>query len=236
VRLLLVLCVLAWPLVAGKRIITEGTDGKTTTRTEILLDGTRMRVNAGAVSTIVRKNGDSLEVLMLDTVKHEYYPLDRNYYETITAQLKKFKTSVPPDAAPVTRYERTGTERINGVECSLFVQFSGNQKVSELCMAKPSDLGVSAEEFRIAGQAAEQQFRMMEGFGDTAPGMEAMDLEATLMMNPELRGIPLRSVEFNMGTVMHREKLLSIKSVAFTNADFSLGKAVRVAPPLFGVR
>lgn len=252
-RAFLILCVVALPLIAGKRIVSEGGDGKTTRRTEILLDGTRMRVNSEGMSTLVRTKGDGFEFLIIDAAKGQYFDVDRKYFEDLVAGLESLQAKaqeslkrLPPEqretmmkllkpTLPVMRYEPSGTEQVNGIPCLLFVQFSGEQKVAETCVAKPGDLGISAAEFRIVEQSGDYQFKMMEGFGDSALGAAIMDLETAVMMNPELRGIPLRTSSEFGGKILYSEKFVLIENVSFTDSDFSVGGAVRAEPPKIGL-
>lgn len=248
-RKFLILCAVSLPLLAGKRIVSEGGDGNTTRRTEILLDGSRMRVNSVGMSTLVRPKGDGFEFLIIDPAKAQYYELDRKFFEDLVAGLESLQAKIqeplkrlPPaerekmmkllqPTVPVMRYELSGAEQVNGIPCLLFVQFSGQQKVAETCIAKPGDLGISAAEFGIVEQSGDYQFKMMEGFGDSALGAAIMDLETAVMMNPELRGIPLRTSSEFGGKLLYSERFVSIQDVVFTDADFSVGQAVRTAPP-----
>jgi hypothetical protein len=252
-KTLLVCCMLAVPVLAGKRILSEGSDGKVTRRTELLLDGVRMRSSTDGFAMLVRPDADGYEFLMIDTAKRQYYAMDRKFFldmvtafEGIQEQTDKLLASMPVEmreqlaknlkmAQPVLTYAPSGTDRVNGIPCLVFDQFSGNEKTSEICVAKPGDVGVSAAEFRIVEQAGDFQFKMLEGLGDNPIANSLMDAESALMMNPELRGIPMRTTTLFKGAVMYSDKFVSIEDAVFTDADFSVGDAVRVDPPSFKI-
>ncbi|MEO5923745.1 MAG: hypothetical protein ABIR70_07975 [Bryobacteraceae bacterium] len=247
-RVLLICCLLALPALAGKRIVSEGSDGKVTRRSEILLDGTRMRSSTEGFVMLTRAAGDGYEFLVIDTKKREYYAIDRRYFEILAAsfqglqaKMDKLMESVPAEfreqmsktlkmSQAVMTYTSTGTDRVNGIPCLIFDQMTGNEKTSETCIAKPADLGIT-DEFRIAEQAGDCQFKMLEGLGDNLLTNAMMDMESALMMNPELRGIPLRTDMLFQGAHIYSEKFVSVEDVVFTDADFSVGDAVRVDPP-----
>ncbi len=247
-RALLVCCVLAIPTLAGKRVIMEGTQGPTKVRSELLLDGNRLRLNDGrGGSVLVTRNGQTFEVLSLDTTKRQYFAVDQSMMDGLAAALQDAQKRIDDIAekmapeqreqfknlatVPEIRYEDAGDDRVDGVPCILFEQFLGEVKSFETCVAKPRDLGITEEEYRIAIEFGEYQMKMMEKLRNTSIGRTLDSLEMTLMMNPELRGIALRAGSVSPGAASFHERLVSVEAVAFTDADFSLGDAVRVDPP-----
>ena len=78
-RTLLACCLFALPLWAGKKVVIEGTQGTTTIRSELLLDGNRLRLNDGrGGSVLVTRNGQTFEVLSLNTAKRQYFAMDQS--------------------------------------------------------------------------------------------------------------------------------------------------------------
>jgi hypothetical protein len=250
VKTLLVGFMLALPLLAGKRIVMEGTQGQTKVRTELLLDGTRMRLNDGrGGATLVTRNGEIYEVLILDTAKRQYFSMDKSYVDSLAAffvkvqkQMEDLAQKLPPEMreqfkktttiqTPGFRYEEGGTDQVDGVRCIVFEQFVGEKKSLETCVANPLDLGISLEEYRIVSGFGDYQLKMMEGLRETSMGAMLDNLELALMMNPELRGVPLRARSLQNAALDYSERLISVEDAVFPDADFSVGDAVRVEAP-----
>jgi hypothetical protein len=244
----------AAPLWAGVRIKAEMTDLKTnnTTQQELLLDNDRLRVNEGARSILFLTDDGRERMVILDTARSEYREMDRQSMEQVSqqlqgamAQMQKQLENLPPDqrarieqmmkgrmgqagqgaaAGARTTYTAKGSGSVNGFACTKYEGMRGAEKVADLCAAKPADLRLSPNDFRIFEKMREFGASLLSGVTNSPLANSRM----TDLMQQGYDGFPIQQTSYSAGQATTKSELKSIDRASFSDADFSLGSAKKV--------
>lgn len=262
-QLLSTLCALlalaAAPMWAAKRVQSETTDltKNTTTKSEILIDTDRLRLNDGQSSVMfLTKGGDRM--VMLNTARNEYQEMDKATMDSMAqqmggmaAQLEAAMKGVPPEqramieqmmkgrmaqAAPAvakaeTVFAAKGAGTVNGFRCTNYEGTEGGQKVSEVCAATPADLRLSAGDFQVTTrmQAFSQGLRDALQSGP----LGAIIPQSSILLRG-VDGIPVQTIKYSKGKAIEQTQVKSVTDATFTDADFSTGSAKKVEMPGLG--
>ena len=244
------------PAFAGTHIQMESTDldSNATRQSELLMDATRFRVNDATSSVIFLTDGGRNRVLMLDKSRNEYTEMDQETVDRLgeqmqgmASQMEAMMKNVPPEQrammeqmmkgkmpqaaapqAPVrTVYTARGGDTVNGIRCTKYEGMKGGKKVAEVCAADPSAIKLSPNDYQVF----EKMREFMSGLMDAIRKMPMAETVQNNLAEPGFEGFPVRKVTFRNGKAVEREELKAIKAAAFTDADFSTGKARKVQMP-----
>jgi hypothetical protein len=253
---LALLALAVMPLLAGKRILMESTDltNNIAAKQEILLDANRMKVDMGNTVVMFLTAGGS-RMIMLDKARKEYSVIDQAMADQMkgaassaSAQMdaamkgmtaeqrammeQMMKGRGMPSAsaaapAPVTAYAAKGAGNVNGFACTNYEGTRAGQKVSEICAAQPSAIGLAAGDFQVM-----QKMREFQASMTTMP----MGNASAGVMEKGVDGFPVRTTRFANGKASTRDDFKSITDASLTDADFSTGDAKKVDMPGMGGR
>ena len=245
---------------AGVRMQSETTDVQTgtVTKTEVLLDQTRLRLNMTGLkssnSVLFLTDGGRDRMVMLDTAKNEYMEIDKatmdkmaQQFQGAMGQMEAMMAKMKPEqraamekalkgklptasAAPAekTVYSAKGGSSVNGFSCTKYDGTRGGAKVSEICAAAPSALRFTPTDFQVFDRMRDFTAPMMKMAANSPFGATA---GFTGFTDPGFSGIPVSHTTFSAGKPTTKTEVKSIKSASFSNSDFSLGSAKKREMP-----
>jgi hypothetical protein len=200
-------------------------------------------------SVLFLTDGGRNRIDMLDKNKNEYHEIDQQTIEQMSQQLQgamaqmqeQMKNMTPEQRAmmekmmkgrgqiaaaltsPVkTIYVAKGSSSVNGFPCTKYDGMRGDEKVKEICAAKPSELKFSAADFQV--------FDKMKEFSKSLQSLSQSPLGNAYagITDPGYEGFPVQSIDFENGKPTEKTELKSIQRASFSDADFSLGSAKKV--------
>jgi Domain of unknown function (DUF4412) len=238
----------AAPLFAGLRIRVEATDAKSgsvTRQQEILLDNDRVRVNSSNQSPtfLFLTDGGRDRIVLLNQERNEYREIDQQTVNQVTqqlqgamAQLQSQLANLPPAQraqmeqmlkgrmgqaapAPSVTYTAKGSSSVNGFSCTRYEGTRGNEKVRDVCAAKPADLNFNPSDFQV--------FEKMRQFSkDLFSGNPLLSgANAEYLLQPGFEGFPIQIISHSDGQATNKWEVKGIERVSLSDADFSLGNA-----------
>ncbi len=209
-------------------------------------------------SMILRIEGDDYQMIVLDNRRKEYRVMDRKAMaemgEKISSamaqmqeQLKKMTPEQrammeklmgkklgemmgggEPAEPPPMSYRETGAATVHGRACKKYDVFRGEEKVAELCAARPESIELGPEEMAL--------FEKMKGvFDDMAkslrrlPGMTRFQVDFAAK---PVDGFPIQQVVFSEGRPATRFEFRDAARRSFSDADFSTGDARKIESPM----
>jgi len=259
-HLTLCLCFLAAvPLFAGKRIQMESTNltSKATEQQEILLDSTRMRMNAANTSVMFLTDGGRNRMVTIDKGRNEYMEIDQQTMDQmgqamqgVAAQMEAAMKGMPPEqraqmqammeqmmkgrgapvasAAPaVTTYTSKGRGTANGFACTNYDGTRAGQKVSEVCAAQPADLKLGASDFQVLQKMREFSRGLQQAMQNSPFGAAT----TASIAESGIDGFPVQTTTFQNGQATRQEVIKAVTDASFTDADFSVGNAKKTELP-----
>ncbi|MCU1339541.1 MAG: hypothetical protein JWO19_5122 [Bryobacterales bacterium] len=247
----------AIPLFAGVRIQMENTDlatNKTSTQ-QILLDSTRLRVDADAnTSVMFLTDGGKNRMVMLDKKTNEYREMDEQMMNQLgqtmqgaMAQLETQLKNMPPEQrkmveqmmkgkmpqaaqAPRTVYTAKGSGTVNGFSCTKYEGLQGAEKVAEVCAAQPAQIKITPSDFQVFEKMKQFTSGIQNAMANSPFGANLR----SSMTEPGFEGFPVQRVTFRDGKAADRMELKSVTTAALSDADFSVGGAKKVDMPIPG--
>ncbi len=253
------LIVASLPLAAGVRLQMENTDlgDNTTTKTEILIDANRLRVNMPDNSIMfVNENGG--KILALDKDRNEVRVIDKatmdrvaNQLNGAMAQLQEQLAKMPPEQrammermmkgkmkgllpgagagpAPVqTEYAKTGTSTVNGFSCTNYQGTRQGQVVADVCAADPASINLSTGQFGVFEDMRNFVRSLTDALANSPMGAMAGALSNPIA-DQGFTGFPVERYDYEDGKRVRRDAVTSADEVSFSDADFSFGNAKQV--------
>ncbi len=244
------------PLFAGVRIQMENTDldtKKTSTQT-IMLDNTRLRVDADEkTSMMFLTDGGMNRMVILDRTKNEYRVMDEQTMKQMAQQMsgamaqmeaamknmtpeqrkmmeQMTKGKMPQTAAqtPKTVYTAKGSATVNGFSCTKYDGMQGAQKMAEVCAAAPSQIKINPSDFQVFEKMKEFFSSMMSSLTNSPFGAS---MQSGSFAEAGFEGFPVERTTFRNGQATNRMDLKSVTNASFSDADFSVGAAKKVEMP-----
>jgi hypothetical protein len=206
----------------------------------------------GEISTILLADPGNVRILMINRAKNEYYEIDQKTMEQMQqqisgamAQMQEQLKNMPPEqramvekmmagkmgqmgqaqARPSTVYTAGGSATMNGFRCTRYEGTRGGQKVTEVCAADPSQLNVSASDFR----GFEKLREFSESMRKSMSQMPMAQVAAPDFAEPGFQGFPVHQSHFRDGQLAQKFDLKELQRATFTDTDFSPGNARKVA-------
>lgn len=209
-------------------------------------------------SMILRIEGDDYQMIMLDNRRKEYRAMDKKAMAEIEekvssamAQMQEhLKNMTPeqrammeklmgkkmgemmaggaPSEPPPLSYRETGTAAVHGRPCKKYDVFRGEEKVSELCAARPEALELGPEEMALF-EKMRVVFEDMTKSLRRLPGMTRFQVDFAAK---PVDGFPIQQVVFDEGRPATRFEFHEAARRNFSDADFSTGDAKKVESPM----
>jgi hypothetical protein len=232
----------------GVLIAQKVTNGSTTTTTQSQIEPTRMRSeiasSAGRKQTVVF-DGTAQVMRMIDDDAKTYTEMAkadlermRGQVDGAMAQMQERLKNMPPEqrarmealmkgrgaamtaaAGPPTEYKKVGTDKVGRWTCDKYEGTKNGEKVSEVCTAAPSALGLTPADFEVTRQLAEFFKSMMP---QAADGLFAFSIGSTTQNPNAFSGLPVRFVSFRGGTIQTVSEVTEASRQNFPDALFQV--------------
>lgn len=210
----------------GIVIVQQDTrDGKVTT-TQVQLDKTHMRTEAGG-GTVMVFDGVAQVARIINMDRKTYTELSKAMMDDVSKQMAGMMEqlkNLPPDQrammekmmarggrgmpgmappAPIT-YRATGSDKAGRWTCAKYDGMRAQQKVVELCTVEPDALGLAEADFAVTKQLAEFLKGLMPQMADQ---MVVIGTRAAQGYS----GYPIRSTSFANGQVQSISELKEVR-------------------------
>jgi hypothetical protein len=239
---------------AGTLITTEtrklGVEAPRLQRTEVRVEGDRLRVEPDAGETAVIYRGDRDLVWLLNHPEKTFLQVDRGTTAAIAENLEAANRVLrertrdlpagqrealermlegtlgsPPPEEPAVITRATGRhDRVGDTECAEHEVLRGAERVAEVCLADFAAAGVTRETFGVVRDLA---LFLRESVAAMAPrvfqkdGMEALD------SFQQIDGVPLRVRAFEDGKPATETLVTGIEPRDFGSAEFEVPEGYR---------
>lgn len=248
---------------AGVKMQSETTNiaTGTTTKMEILLDQTRMRINMSGpqagTSVLFLTDGGRDRMVMLNTTKNEYFEMDKQTMDNMAKQMQGAMSQMEASLAKMPPQQRAMMEKMMkdkgmpGIAAAgakpekIVYSAKGGSSVNGFSCTKYDgarggqkvvDLCAAAPSTLKFSPTDFQVFDRMRDFTaaireGVANSPLASSVDFTGFTDPGYNGIPVQHVTYNAGKPASKTEVKSISSASFSNADFSLGTATKREMP-----
>jgi hypothetical protein len=209
-------------------------------------------------SIILRIQGDDYQMIMLDNRQKEYRVVDRKTMAEMGAKIsgamaqleEQLKNMTPeqrammekmmgkklgemmaggaPAELPPLSYRAAGAGSVGGRPCKKYDVFRGEEKVSELCAARPETLELGPAEMAVF-EKMKAIFDDMTKWLRRLPGMTRFQVDFAAK---PVDGFPIQQVVFNEGQPVARIEFHEAARRSFSEADFSTGDARKLENPM----
>jgi len=205
----------------------ETRDGKVTT-TQVQIDKTHMRTEAGG--TVMVFDGGAQVARIINMDRKTYTELTKAMMDDVSKQMGQMMEqlkNMPPEQrammekmmarggrgmpgmaapAPIT-YRASGSDKVSRWTCAKYDGTRAQQKVVELCTVEPDALGLSVADFEVTKQLAEFLKGLMPQMADQMAVIGTMAAQG-------YSGYPIRHTSFSNGqaTIANGQKIGLLRS------------------------
>jgi hypothetical protein len=248
---------------AGTLITTEtrklGVEAPRVQRTEVRVDGDRLRVEPEGSATTVIYRGDRRLVWLLNHEEKTFLQVDRGTTTAIAQNLKAANEALrertrnlppeqrqaiermldgtlgaPPAPEPAITTRDTGRrDRVRNIECAELEVLRGVERVAEVCIAEFEAAGITRATFDVVRELA---LFLRESVAAMAPRVFEQDGMDALDSFQQVDGVPLRVRAFEEGKPATETMVTAIEPRSFVGADFELPEGYRGGFSLGGSR
>jgi hypothetical protein len=247
-RTLLLLAISLVPASAGKRIVINVLNEGVEQHMETLVDATRLRVNMGAMGSVIfLADGPGPRFLIIEPGGAQYLQFDKATLADLSLQLQRIMDQAMEKLPPtmrdqlmqqmknqfstgvllLPRFEEIGPRTVKGIPCTAFAIFMGDTKHQESCLASPSALNMSPADAAVLSTIrsfSEDLVMTLQSFPIPLP---AEAFSSTLNSLPGANGFGIQMINFEDGRPIREDVFEKIEDATFTDADFSTGTAAR---------
>jgi hypothetical protein len=208
-------------------------------------------------SMILHIRGDDYQMIALDNRRKEYRVLDRKTMAEMQTKIsgamaqmqEQIKNMTPEQRAMMEKlmgkkfgemmgggapaelpmsYRETGAATVHGRACKKYDVFRGQEKVSELCAAKPESMELGPQEMALF-EKMKAVFDDMTKALRRLPGITRYQVDFAAK---PVDGFPIQQIVFSEGRPEARFEFYEAARRNFSDADFSTGDAKKVETPM----